>query len=1471
MISAYLIFRTATVQTWVTTKIANNLSTKLNTNISIGGVDISWFMKGILEDVKVDDQKGNPLISINEIKFGLYRFSRKKNILTLSTVEINDLYFALRTYKGENDLNLQFIIDYFASSDTSSSEPMKFGINDFILKNSHFILDNENYDKIDYGFDYNHMNISKINIDIHEFKLDSGRFIAQLNKLTANDTSGFILNDLTGQINLGSNGLQITNMNLITPNSNAYLQFGLEYNRWGNWLDFIDSVGFDSDIDSCNLHLNDIAYFAPQLRESNINITSSGNIKGTVSNLKLRNFTFTNGDITYFNGKINISGLPDIEKSFIDVKVNEFITNQDDINNLRLPGNTKIEIPVSLANLRNIKINGRFTGFYNDFVSNASFVTGLGKMSTDILIKPLKTDQKIAYSGKIKLTNFDIGGFFGSGSINNLSLNGEIKGKGIDENAEAEVNIGISNIIIAKYSYKDARIIGNLKNKIVNATVKSQDSIFKVYAKGSYDFSDSLPKYNFLANVENARFNRLFLSESDSFGMISGNLMVDAIGDNVDNLTGNISVDSLYYYKLGKLYSGDSLRIFSKGIEGQRLITLKSKYIDGQIEGEFKFANLGDIYPYILENFIPALMNSGEQKKEELIAAKEPMQFNFNFDIKKSDDLSEIFYPSLIIADNSNLNGYFNGEKDTLLLSLNTDYINYNNIEANQLKLLVANHLDTFDIQATAESLMLAEGMVYDSVVFNPTIYRDSAQILLSMGKSDNHSNSIFINTGLQFAGNEHIKASINNLSIWINDSNWVVNKPNQIEYKSKYLRINDFTLSSKSNNLIINGLLTESPEDILKLNFNNFDLKFLNYYLSQYYVNLGGKITGNLELSNIWDQFNYLAEFGITDFEFNETKLGNAELNSFWNPSRKAVVIDLFTELERANIKQDQLNIKGFYYPDKEEDNLDLKAKINKFPLHSVQPFLSSFSSEIEGTASGEVSITGKLNEPIIEGKLKADVKALAIDYLKTSYSLNDNLIFTKNYFGFENAKIYDNKFTGGNSHTGNLLFKLHHENFQNMRLELNVKANELEMLNTTEIDNELFYGYAVGSGDVSITGPFNDLYFNINVKPLRGSKIAIPMTETATVSDNEFIHFVIKDSSLFVDEKEKSDDFSLSMDLRFDMTPEATVQLVMDEKVGDIITANGSGIIRIHVDKLYNVDMYGSYQIEKGDYLFTLQNIINKHFILEPGGSIVWDGDLLDARIDMNAIYRTEAKLYDLLQSIDTTEAENYKRRSKVDCKIKLEGTLSAPEVSFGIDLPEESNETREKIAMILYTSSGTSNMDIMNKNFISLLMLGKFQAPGGFTQGANPNALASNATEMLASQVSNWLNKLSNEVDIGLAYDIGDEATSQEIAVALSYQAFNDRLMIDGKFGTGGESKSGEDATRIVGDLNVEWAITKDKNFRAKVFNRTNYEDPITRKAPYTQGAGFVYRKEFDNLHELFNRTKKEKAANSEPIKE
>jgi hypothetical protein len=543
---------------------------------------------------------------------------------------------------------------------------------------------------------------------------------------------------------------------------------------------------------------------------------------------------------------------------------------------------------------------------------------------------------------------------------------------------------------------------------------------------------------------------------------------------------------------------------------------------------------------------------------------------------------------------------------------------------------------------------------------------------------------------------------------------------------------------------------------------------------------------------------------------------------------------------------------------------NLDLDLYFNHFPVKALESYLSSFTSLIEGRIDGKLKIGGNFDNPLILGDLDADISALRIDYTGTVYRLHDKLHFKENYFGFDNAYIYDREYKNTKDHIALATVHINHHHYSNFDLFVDVRPSNLQVLDLKADKNNLFYGKAYASGKFKIHGPFNELSLNMNMKAEQNSKISIPIASETVAEKADFITFVQKEDTIHIKKKlndEAEDEFSIEMDMSMEVLPSTQIEIVLDEVVGDKISARGKGKIRMLYDRQDNFSIYGKYIIDRGDYLFTMQNVLNKHFTIEPGSYITWDGNLEDAQIKMKAIYRTEAKLYDLLQQVDQSE-EYKKRSSKVNCIIYLEGDLYSPSIKFDIELPDESMATRELVKQLLTLSNGENGSEELNRNFISLLVLGRFMPPSGYDPGTNPDALSKNATEMVANQVGNILNQLSDEVEIGLDWNPGDEMTTQEVAIALSYSMLDDRLIIDGRFGTGGGPTNPESAQRIVGDLNVEYKFTKDGRIRGRVFNRTNYYDPLTRKAPYTQGVGIVYRKEFDNWYELFHRTDAEK---------
>ena len=309
-------------------------------------------------------------------------------------------------------------------------------------------------------------------------------------------------------------------------------------------------------------------------------------------------------------------------------------------------------------------------------------------------------------------------------------------------------------------------------------------------------------------------------------------------------------------------------------------------------------------------------------------------------------------------------------------------------------------------------------------------------------------------------------------------------------------------------------------------------------------------------------------------------------------------------------------------------------------------------------------------------------------------------------------------------------------------------------------------------------------------------------------------------------------------------EFTADAELQIIFDEKVGDIIKVRGDGNIDMAVNKNDIFTINGEYFISQGTYLFTLQNILNKKFIIKPGGFIKWTGNIYTATTKLEAVYNLKASPYNL-----TFNPED-KPRVPVECQLNLSNKLLAPDISFGLYIPNAS----DRLSSIISSLDG----DELNKQILFLLITNNFYTnqemlAGSEYQETSGNAIGKTSGELLSNQLSNWLSKISDDFDIGVNYRPGDEISSNEVEVALSTQILNDRVLLNGNVGFGEYQTKNSSTNNVAGNFNVEVMVNKSGSLRLKGFNQVN--DNITyRNSLYTQGVGIFYREEFNSLSEL-----------------
>ncbi len=303
-----LILRLSVVQTYIAGKYSDYLSKKTHTEIRIGRIDISGLLNVKIYDLYVVDQEDTLMIDSKSIEIDLNLAALLKNRLHVKSIQIDSTYFALMEDSRDQEFSLMKLVDYFLSDDTSTTESnIEISVDRLDIRNSHYRMDlwsTSNFDEG--GMNYTHLDIDSINLIITDFRVEADTLVGIMEKLTAKDKCGFELSDFSGNIRLSSKGIDIENFHLKAGASWAFIpDYHMIYKRWPDWLDFITNVKFKASIDSAQLNLDDIKYFATSMEGMLDTLLFNGNIRGPISKLKLRSGSVFFKEKSHFIGAID--------------------------------------------------------------------------------------------------------------------------------------------------------------------------------------------------------------------------------------------------------------------------------------------------------------------------------------------------------------------------------------------------------------------------------------------------------------------------------------------------------------------------------------------------------------------------------------------------------------------------------------------------------------------------------------------------------------------------------------------------------------------------------------------------------------------------------------------------------------------------------------------------------------------------------------------------------------------------------------------------------------------------------------------------------------------------------------------------------------------------------------------------------------------------------------------------------------
>lgn len=1463
--TGFFLLKNEDVQNYLVDELSERFSEKLGAQVSIGTAYYTLFNKIVLKDVYLEDRQGDPLLRSERVTGHLKYLSLRERQLYFREVALENARIRL-SQDTSGKLNLHFLVQELKREDTTK-ERMQLHFNEIRLKNSHLTLARQKTGKgkkLPFSRE-----LQDLDLRVQDLNADSGRVRMNIKHLAFKDQNGFEVKKLSTRFRLNRAVMELDHFALETPRSNLKIDsLHFTHDQYEGFKSPLTRLRFELTIQPSRIDFRDMAYFSKKFRNlPDQQLIISGHFKGPVDKLKGRKVHLAMGRQTELLTDFSLDGLPDISRTFMYIDMNHFYTGIRDLKVLNrfLPKDNKISLPQSLSHLGRVRYRGNFTGFIDDFVAYGTFNTELGEISTDLLIQP-RQKEGLALKGNLKTRNFDIGGLVDNReNVGKFSMNMEVKGSLFqDRGFRAQTDGTIEKLEINRYNYSNIQLNGLLTHKKYDGVLSIDDPNIQFNFHGGIDFSGEVPVFDFNARLANAKLNKLNISPEDTTANLSFSLMSNFRGSNLDDASGVIRMTQGKLVKNNKELHFDNFQLDAEHKRDSHRITVKSDHIEAQLVGRYRSTTIYQSLKNLTLSYLPIFIKT----KKDTASVNFQNDFRLTVNLKQTHKITEIFLPNVSLSDSSKVRlDYRGGGSKYFELNARADNMRFKNW--NFKNLLLESH---------SQDSSFALNINFDQVITegeNPIHYLHDFRLKSLTGYNKSKFLTRWNEPGTQQQKGELISLidlernkKTGNLrtnlfllpgDIHINGQTWHVAQSSVVIDSSSY-NFNDLSFYHQDQRMFVNGLITKDPTDTLKVEFSQLTLDHANVLFPKNNLVFNGTINGKASLSNLYDQPSFQSNLSIDTLFVNNQKIGNTRIHSAWNNQKEHIALEI--ESQRGKLKT--IDIGGTYKP--ENQDLRFNLQLDKLRMAALNPILQKNFSGFNGALSGQLNVRGTANHPLFSGRVSAQKTSFIIDYLQTEYNLTHTFDVANNTLLFKDVRVNDQK-----GHSADVNGKIQFNTLKDIDYSFIIDAEQFRALNTTGLDNNIYYGNAYASGLVNIQGNTRTKNLNIDASLTTGenTRINLPIGDRGRASKTQFITFTGEDDNgdMQTNEKEsyQANLSGLIMNFDLEVTPQARTRIIFDPELRDIIEARGRGNLNMEVNNSGDFRIYGNYTIEEGDYMFSLKNVIRKEFEIEQGSQIIWNGQPQNADINVTAVYNLRTSLNNLL--MDTTQY--YNKRIPVECRIQLTEKLVNPNINFDIALPTADESTRARVQGAINTE------EELNKQFLSLLVLNTFMPSQQYMAGQNEafgmgaSSMAFTTSELLSNQLSHWLSQISNNWDIGVNYQPGDEISKDQMEVALSTQLLNNRLIINGNVETTGKYQQ---ASELVGDFRVDWKLTPNGKLRLKFFNR-NSDRLVYEETRYIQGAGLFYREEFNSFSELLNNiadklsSKKKKARKNE----
>ena len=518
--------------------------------------------------------------------------------------------------------------------------------------------------------------------------------------------------------------------------------------------------------------------------------------------------------------------------------------------------------------------------------------------------------------------------------------------------------------------------------------------------------------------------------------------------------------------------------------------------------------------------------------------------------------------------------------------------------------------------------------------------------------------------------------------------------------------------------------------------------------------------------------------------------------------------------------------------------DDLRVDAKVTHIPLSWVQPWVDSSAAILTGTLDAAVEMSGPWRAPLLSGGGIIDTLTAEIPSLGTSFGASGAFVIGRDEVVLRSCVLSDR--LGATARVEGALL---HDGFADWNFDVSMVDTPKDMLimDLPPSSNSPVSGVLVGRGSL-------DAFFWNNRLELRGDVSAEAPTDfTLSLEDGEsegwgsWVVFATDAPSDTVAAPEEVDKLSVLLDLNIEAKPEAQVTILTDPENNANLVGSTEGNIHLTLEDWERMTLTGNLTVVEGRYDFALGPLLRKQFSVDAGGTLFWSGDPYQGTVDLHAKYATRANVQPLLGSASTGV-----QNEDIDVVLHLNGPMLRPNIGFDLDAPRAPSIVAEALATAVLDDAERT------RQAIALLSLQEFLPQQINTLELGTTGLQEYSIDMVTSQLSNWLSKINEDIDVGIRYDassaLNPASVNQDaLQLALKASFFQDKLEVEGALGSRDMTQEALSEAQLQ-NVRILYNLNEERGLQLTGFSES--QSTVTQSGNTTsQGVGIRWHRSFN----------------------